>query len=106
MNQTDMMHPDQAILTLAGIYLYFQNHADPTVSLGMTQRIEKRWKAFDQPLFILALVLNPFKGVTRFGDSANASQFTLTTLLLQVCYFFLYFLHKVKLMYLDLPTST
>ncbi|KAF8226396.1 hypothetical protein L208DRAFT_1425078 [Tricholoma matsutake] len=37
----------------------------------MTKRIEKRWKALDQPMFILALVLNPFKGISCFGDKAN-----------------------------------
>jgi hypothetical protein len=26
MNQTDTMHPDQALLTFAGIFLYFQKH--------------------------------------------------------------------------------
>ena len=50
----------------------------------MMQRIEKRWKALDQPVFVLALVLNPFEGVSRFGDAAMVSPFTLNTLILQV----------------------
>jgi hypothetical protein len=84
MNQTDAMRPDQALLSLAGIFLYFQKHAKPTVANGMMKRVEKRWKAFDQPMFILALVLNPFEGVSRFGDKAAVSPFTLHTVLLEV----------------------
>ncbi|KAF9002663.1 hypothetical protein BDZ89DRAFT_1146368 [Hymenopellis radicata] len=45
----------------------------------MKRRIEKRWKALDQPLFVFALILNPYEGVRRFGDKANISSFTLNT---------------------------
>jgi hypothetical protein len=48
------------------------------------KRVEKPWKAFDQPMFILALVLNPFEGVSWFGDKAAISPFTLHTVLLEV----------------------
>ncbi|KAF8230460.1 hypothetical protein L208DRAFT_1378509 [Tricholoma matsutake] len=68
MNQTDAMHPDQALLTFAGIFLYFQKHSKCSVANGMTKRIEKCWKALDQPMFMLALVLNPFEGISHFGD--------------------------------------
>ncbi|KAF8150044.1 ribonuclease H-like domain-containing protein [Crassisporium funariophilum] len=84
MNQTDAMHPDQALLSFAGIFLYFQKHPKPTVATGMMKRVEKRWKALDQPMFVLALVLNPFKGVSRFGDKAAVSQFTLNTIVLEM----------------------
>ncbi|KAF8964926.1 ribonuclease H-like domain-containing protein [Flammula alnicola] len=83
MNQTDAMRPDQALLTFAGIFLYFQKHSKPEVAVGMTTRIEKRWKALDQPMFVLALVLNPFEGVSRFGDKAAVSPFTLNMILLE-----------------------
>ncbi|KAF8221706.1 hypothetical protein L208DRAFT_1382148 [Tricholoma matsutake] len=49
----------------------------------MTKRIEKRWKALDQPMFVLALVLNPFQGISHFGDKAAISPFTLNTILLE-----------------------
>lgn len=84
MNQTDAMRPDQALLTFAGIFLYFQKHSNPDVAAGMTTRIEKRWKALDQPMFVLALVLNPFEGVSCFGDKASVSLFTLNTVLMEV----------------------
>ena len=84
MNQTDAMRPDQALLSFAGIFLYFQKHSKPAVATGMMKRIEKRWKALDQPMFVLALVLNPFEGVSRFGEKAGLNQFTLNTLLLEV----------------------
>lgn len=41
MNQTDGMHPDKALLTFAGIYLYFQKHSKHSVAEGMMKRIEK-----------------------------------------------------------------
>jgi hypothetical protein len=84
MNQTDMMRPDQALLTFTGIFLYFQKHSKRSVSAGMTKRIAKHWKALDQPMFILALVLNPFEGISCFGDKAAISPFTLNTILLEV----------------------
>ena len=86
MNQTDALRPDQALLTFAGIFLYFQKHSKPIIAAGMMKRIEKRWKALDQPMFILALVLNPFEGVSRFGEKAAISPFTLNTILLQVSF--------------------
>jgi hypothetical protein len=50
----------------------------------MMEQVEKRWKALDQPMFILALVLNLFEGISRFGDLADINPFTLNTVLLQV----------------------
>ena len=84
MNQSDAMRPDQALLTFAGIFLHFSKHSKPAVAAGMSKRIEKRWKALDQPMFILALVLNPFEGISRFGDKAAVTPFTLNTVLLEV----------------------
>lgn len=84
MNQSDSMRPDQALLTFAGIFLHFQKHSKPAVAAGMTKRIEKHWKALDQPMFVLALVLNPFEGISRFGDKAAVTPFTLNTILLEV----------------------
>ncbi|KAG6894099.1 hypothetical protein C0993_012368, partial [Termitomyces sp. T159_Od127] len=71
MNQTDLMRPDQVLLSFAGIFLYFQKHMKELVADGMTKRIEKRWKALDQPMFVLALILNPFEGVSCFGPKAG-----------------------------------
>lgn len=84
MNQTDTMRADQALLTFAGIFLHFQKHSKQLVSTAMCKKIEKRWKDLDQPMFILALVLNPYEGISRFGDKASVSHFTLNTVLLEV----------------------
>ncbi|KAF8164788.1 ribonuclease H-like domain-containing protein [Crassisporium funariophilum] len=87
LNQTDGLrpdYPDQALLTFAGIFLYFQKHSKPSVAAGMAKRVEKCWNTLDQPMFVLALVLNPFEGVARFGEKAGISPFTLNTVLLQV----------------------
>jgi hypothetical protein len=50
----------------------------------MAKRIEKRWAAMDQHFFILCMVLNPYERVSRFGDHAGASVFTLSAILLEV----------------------
>ncbi|KAF8886255.1 ribonuclease H-like domain-containing protein [Gymnopilus junonius] len=84
MNQSDATHADQALLTFAGIFLYFQKHSKPTIAAGMLKRIEKRWKALDQLMFILALILNPFEGLTHFGDNAGASPLTLNSILIKM----------------------
>jgi hypothetical protein len=84
-NQADSTRLDQTLLTIAGIYLHFVDHPEPQVAKHMTERIEKRWKACDQPLFILALILNPFEGLSAFGSLANLNNFKCNTLLIQVC---------------------
>lgn len=87
MNQTDAMRADEAVLSFAGIFLHFHKHANPVVGSEMMKRIEKRWKALDQPMFILALVLNSFEGLSRFGEQAAVNDFTLNTVLLEVSTF-------------------
>ncbi|KAJ8453944.1 hypothetical protein ONZ45_g19501 [Pleurotus djamor] len=83
-NQADNTRPDQVLLTFAGIWLHFSKHRDQSISTGMCERIEKRWKAMDQPLFVVALVLNPFEGLSRFGSNANANCFALNTLVIKL----------------------
>ncbi|KAL0564419.1 hypothetical protein V5O48_017626 [Marasmius crinis-equi] len=83
-NQTDSMCLDQAVLTLAGIFLHFRKHPERAVAQGMVKRIELRWKALDQPLFLFAVIMNPFEKLTRFGDKANILPFTLNDVALQL----------------------
>jgi len=106
MNQTDAMRPDQALLTFAGIFLYFQKHSKPSVAVGMTQRVEKRWKALDQPMFVLALVLNPFEGISRFGDKAGCNPFTLNTILLAVSSIFNYNYTLLTILCIDISSCS
>ncbi|KAF8150576.1 hypothetical protein B0H34DRAFT_791004 [Crassisporium funariophilum] len=61
-NQTDALRPDQALLTFAGIFLYFQKHSKRSVANGMTSRIEKRCKALANQC------------ISRFGDKAATYQ--------------------------------
>ncbi|KAF9060875.1 hypothetical protein BDP27DRAFT_1370138 [Rhodocollybia butyracea] len=74
-NQKDSTRPDQVLLSIAGIYLHFTEHPEPELSGEMVRRIEKRWKGCDQPLFIAALILNPFEGVSAFGPNTGLSGF-------------------------------
>ena len=64
MNETDALHLDQALLTFTGIFLYFQKHSKPLITASIMKRVEKCWKVLNQPMFVLALVLNPFEGIS------------------------------------------
>jgi hypothetical protein len=72
------------LLTLAGNFLHFDHHSDHSVAAGMRKRLEKRWKALDQPMFIFALILNPYECLDHFGDKAGVNVFSLNTLLMNV----------------------
>jgi hypothetical protein len=47
-------------------------------------RVEKRFKELDQVVFVLALVLNPFEKLSRFGDKAQIDVFKISTELIAV----------------------
>ncbi|KAJ6609661.1 hypothetical protein B0H10DRAFT_2438408 [Mycena sp. CBHHK59/15] len=84
MNQGEKTRADQVLLGFAGVYLHFKRHSDPSVAAGMARRLEKRWAAMDQDLFIMCMVLNPYERLSRFGDQAGVSIFTLRTVLMQL----------------------
>ncbi|KAJ6460569.1 ribonuclease H-like domain-containing protein, partial [Mycena sanguinolenta] len=79
-NQKDSTRADQVLLTLAGLYLHYVDHPEPEVSTSLVARLEKRWKACDQPLFLVALILNPFEGLSRFGPRAQFDHFKATSI--------------------------
>lgn len=89
-NQKDSTRPDQVFLTIAGIYIHFSAHPEPAVRQHMCARLEKRWKDCDQLLFILALILNPYKGLSAFGENAGLNSFNLQNMLISVCYLHLW----------------
>ncbi|KAK6983944.1 ribonuclease H-like domain-containing protein [Favolaschia claudopus] len=76
-NQGDTTRADQVIMGLAGVYLHFSRHSNPSVAAGMAKRLEKRWADFDQPFFVIALVLNPYEKLSRFGDEAGVQIFAI-----------------------------
>ncbi|KZV96600.1 hypothetical protein EXIGLDRAFT_765262 [Exidia glandulosa HHB12029] len=80
-NQSDTVRLDQVLLSLAGMYLHFKAHANPSIRKGMMRRIEARWKAAgnDQALFLIATVLNPYEKLAPFGAKAGLNAFTLNT---------------------------
>jgi hypothetical protein len=84
-NQKDSTRADQVLLLLAGMYLHFDGHPIPEVAVGMTKCLEKQWKDFNQSLFLLALILNPFEGLSCFGDNVGMNHFKRNNLLLAVC---------------------
>ncbi|KAI4293644.1 hypothetical protein K525DRAFT_176946, partial [Schizophyllum commune Loenen D] len=70
-NQKDSTRADQVLLMIAGIYLQFEAHPEPAVRVKMLERLEKRWKDADQPVYMVALMMNPFEGLSRFGPHAG-----------------------------------
>ncbi|KAK7042800.1 ribonuclease H-like domain-containing protein [Favolaschia claudopus] len=84
LGQQDSCRADKVILSLAGLYLHYIDHPEPEVSKALVARIEKRWKDCDQPLFLVALILNPFEGLTRFGPLANFDHFKATALVTEL----------------------
>ncbi|CAK5275388.1 unnamed protein product [Mycena citricolor] len=83
-NQADNTRADQVLLGLAGVYLHFSRHPDPIVRAGMLARLEKRWEALDQPMFLFAVILNPYEKTDRFGGEAAVSVFTLASILVEL----------------------
>ncbi|KAJ7926541.1 ribonuclease H-like domain-containing protein [Mycena leptocephala] len=83
--QSDHVHPDQFLLALVSLFLHFhgfstrQKASERGLGQRMCKRIEKRFKELDQVVFVLALILNPFEKLSRFGDKAQIDVFKLST---------------------------
>ncbi|KAJ6625302.1 hypothetical protein B0H10DRAFT_2211988 [Mycena sp. CBHHK59/15] len=75
---------ETVLLTITGIFLRFAEHPEEEVWTLMLIRLEKRWKDCDQPVFLLALILNLFKKLSCFGLSANMNQLKCCNLLISV----------------------
>jgi hypothetical protein len=84
LGQKDSMHADQALLAFVGIFLQFPEHPEESVKVEMLKCLEKRWKDYDQMLFLLMLILNPWEEVSCFGHNANLDHFKITDLAVQV----------------------
>ncbi|KAJ7264678.1 hypothetical protein C8J57DRAFT_1512021 [Mycena rebaudengoi] len=65
--QKDSTRADQVLLTLAGLKLHCAAHPVPEISRDLVKQLEKRWADCDQLLFLVALILNPFEGLSCFG---------------------------------------
>lgn len=87
-NQADNTRPDQVLLGFAGVYLHFKKHTNTKLGLAMMKRIEKRWAALDQHMFIFALILNPYERLDRFGAEAGMTVFTLSNVLVEVWFIY------------------
>ncbi|KAJ7435413.1 ribonuclease H-like domain-containing protein [Mycena latifolia] len=83
-NQGNKTRADHVLLGLAGVYLHFKRHADRLLAARMTERLEKRWGALDQPMFVFCLILNPYERLERFGPAAAANAFTLSTAIMEL----------------------
>ncbi|KAH9941964.1 hypothetical protein B0H21DRAFT_751962 [Amylocystis lapponica] len=62
-NVTQAAHTrlDHVLLTLANLFrIYSSTTVEPNVRDRITASLEKRWKAADQDVFIMAVFLNPY----------------------------------------------
>lgn len=82
-NQKDSTRADQVLLTIIGMFLHFADHPEPEVSKGMAKKLEERWKDCDQPVYLLALILNPFEMLSCCGPDADMDAFKLCELLVE-----------------------
>ncbi|KAF5336780.1 hypothetical protein D9758_017706 [Tetrapyrgos nigripes] len=71
-------------MAFVGMFLYFKNHANRRLSSEMCKRLERRWKTFNQPLMIVALILNPYERLERFGSESGANTFETNGLIVEV----------------------
>jgi len=49
----------------------FEEHRDPNFSSRMVERLEARWKEWEQPLLILSIVLHPLYKLEKFRATNN-----------------------------------
>lgn len=67
--QASGLRLDQVVLTLANLHrIYSQPRVEAAVRRAVVDSLEKRWKAADQEVFILAVLFNPFYRTTAFSD--------------------------------------
>lgn len=82
--QSDHARPDTVLLAFVGMFHYFSNHQNRSLAREMVKRLERRWKALNQELMVVALLLNPFERISVFGPKANVNPFTLNALVTKV----------------------
>ncbi|KAJ7074602.1 ribonuclease H-like domain-containing protein [Mycena amicta] len=82
--QADSTRADQVLLSMVGIFLRFSEHPEEEVRVEMVRRLEKRWSEWDQALFLLALILNPWEGLSCFGHNANLDHFKVVDMIVQM----------------------
>ncbi|THU75344.1 hypothetical protein K435DRAFT_814430, partial [Dendrothele bispora CBS 962.96] len=58
-----------------------QDHPEHELSGEMVKRIEKRWKDCDQPVFLSALISNPYEKLSCFGPCAGLNQFKVANII-------------------------
>ncbi|KAJ6625402.1 hypothetical protein B0H10DRAFT_2212060 [Mycena sp. CBHHK59/15] len=74
-NQKDLTCLDQVLLNIAGIFLCFADHPELNVKEKMLVHLERHWKDYDQLVFLLTLILNPFEKLSCFRLNTNLNQF-------------------------------
>ncbi|KAJ6616370.1 hypothetical protein B0H10DRAFT_2219578 [Mycena sp. CBHHK59/15] len=88
--QSHHVHPDQFLLALACLFLHFhrfstcQKASERGLGQHMCKHIEKFFKELNQVVFVLTLILNLFKKLSRFGDKVQIDVFKLSTELIMV----------------------
>ncbi|KAL6309073.1 ribonuclease H-like domain-containing protein, partial [Sparassis latifolia] len=69
---------DVVVLTIVNLYRIYSNPTtglDPRVCEAVLNSLEKRWANVDQPIFILAVILNPYLRVSPFTHDSPLRTF-------------------------------
>ncbi len=61
----------EVIHCFASTIKIFEEHRDINFSMRMVERLETRWKEWEQPLLILSIVLHPQYKMEKFRATNN-----------------------------------
>lgn len=72
--QAATCRPDQVLVTFGMLYHFYLMKLQTEefrIQKTMLESLEKRWAKMDQPVFIAAVILNPFLRFSLFSPSTN-----------------------------------
>ncbi|KIK82177.1 hypothetical protein PAXRUDRAFT_154392, partial [Paxillus rubicundulus Ve08.2h10] len=85
--QSDYAHLNVVLIMLVTLYHKFSHpDLDQTVAEAVLCSLEKRWAKADCPVFILAVVLNPFLQLSCFSPQSPYRKFSTLWALVQSTY--------------------
>ncbi|KAG6807852.1 hypothetical protein H0H92_006199 [Tricholoma furcatifolium] len=76
--QSDNTRLDVILVTLVNLYQIFSDSSrrfDPTIATAVLASLEKRWANADRPIFLLAMILNPYICATFFAKESPYQTF-------------------------------
>ena len=75
--QADKARLSDVALSFGYFIKFWEQYTDRTLAEGMILRLEKRWKDWEQPLLLLALVLHPKYRLDKFNPDLETINFVI-----------------------------